>query len=233
MEKGGLEETWGDVLEVLTQVLPVYDKVNKLISLGKDRKLRREGIQRTLIEGDRVLDAGSGPGVMTEIAITLTQKTSDIILIDPLRIMLDAARRRIGDDKPLILGVFENLPFRNQSFDAVMSGFAIRDARRLSLALQEISRVLKNGGGRFLMVDLGKPDNPISRWAIGIYWRYIVGLMAFLIAGRKGLLFSALFTTYKKLPPNKQLRELLSQTFPKVNFIAKMGGGVVIIRSEK
>jgi demethylmenaquinone methyltransferase/2-methoxy-6-polyprenyl-1,4-benzoquinol methylase len=231
MQSRGLGEKWSEVTEVLAKVLPVYDKVNRIISMGTDIKTRKLGLEQTVNSGDVVLDAGSGPGTMSKLMKEM--KNCGVVLLDPLPIMLEAAKERVGSSEPMVLGVFENLPFRDSSFDVVTTGFAIRDAKRLEEALMEIRRVLKDAQGRFLIVDLGKPDNVFTRWFIGIYWRYVVWFIGLLVAGRRGTLFSTLYTTYRKLPTNRELREMMSGIFATVTFTSKMMGGVIIVRSEK
>jgi len=56
----GLGSYWGEVLDVLREIIPVYDKVNSWISLGKDKEHRIRGIKGRVKSGDFILDAGSG-----------------------------------------------------------------------------------------------------------------------------------------------------------------------------
>ena len=62
----GLGSSWNNVLEVLEDIIPVYDKVNSHISLGKDVEHRTRGITGRVKTGDMVLDAGSGFGNMSK-----------------------------------------------------------------------------------------------------------------------------------------------------------------------
>ncbi|MFC1753279.1 class I SAM-dependent methyltransferase [Thermoproteota archaeon] len=232
-KSGGLDEEWNKVVDVLSQIIPVYDRVNHFISFGKDRGYRKEGILKTVESNDIVLDAGAGPGVMSQILLQSVQNIENLVLLDPLNLMLFHARKRIGDKiGHLTLGIFENLPFRDKSFDVVMTGFAIRDARNLSSAVKEINRVLKDEG-RLLIVDLGKPNNQLLRWIIGLHWRYIVGLIGFFAVGKRGLLFTTLYTTYQKLLTNKEQKSLLEEYFSDVSFQTRMLGGLIIVRCEK
>ncbi|NHI03479.1 hypothetical protein DYY67_1274 [Candidatus Nitrosotalea sp. TS] len=47
----GLGSSWGQVLDVLEQIIPVYDKVNSFISLGKDLEFRERGIRGRVNRG--------------------------------------------------------------------------------------------------------------------------------------------------------------------------------------
>ena len=230
---GGLNEEWDKVIDVLSQIIPVYDRVNRFISFGKDLVYRREGILKTVESNDIVLDAGAGPGVMSQILLQSVQDTGNLVLLDPLKVMLSQARKRVVDkNSHFSLGVFESLPFRDKSFDVVMTGFALRDAGNLYVSVMEVHRVLKDGG-RFLIVDLGKPNNRFFRWIIGMHWRYLVGLLGFIAAGRKGLLFTVLYTTYQKLLTNEAQKSLFEEIFSEVSFQTRMLGGLVIVRCKK
>ena len=60
---------WTEVMEVLRAIIPVYDKVNKVISLGKDDKYRLKGIKVRVRPGNMILDAGSGYGYTARLAL--------------------------------------------------------------------------------------------------------------------------------------------------------------------
>ena len=68
----GLGSYWGEVLDVLRDIIPVYDKVNSSISLGKDVEHRTRAIKGRIKGGDKVLDAGSGFGNMSKTALNIT-----------------------------------------------------------------------------------------------------------------------------------------------------------------
>ena len=55
----GLGSYWGNVIDVLEQIIPIYDKVNSFISLGKDIEHRNRAIKTRINKGDIILDAGS------------------------------------------------------------------------------------------------------------------------------------------------------------------------------
>jgi demethylmenaquinone methyltransferase/2-methoxy-6-polyprenyl-1,4-benzoquinol methylase len=100
------------------------------------------------------------------------------------------------------------------------------------LAVKEISRALKSDG-KLVIVDLGKPDTPLKRWIIGIWWRFLVPLITVVTAKRKGLFYKVLYATYEKLPRNGELKRILSLCFGEVEFRSKMLGGLVIVTAKK
>ena len=79
---------WSEVIEVLREIIPIYDKVNSIISLGKDVEHRNRGISGRVVKGNKILDAGSGFGNMSKTALKLTNGDISITLYDPLVPML-------------------------------------------------------------------------------------------------------------------------------------------------
>ncbi|MDE1764242.1 MAG: class I SAM-dependent methyltransferase [Thaumarchaeota archaeon] len=228
----GLGSRWGQVLDVLEQIIPVYDKVNSFISLGKDLEFRERGIRNRVNRGNKVLDAGSGFGNMSKTAMKICDNDLEIALYDPLRPMLKNTGRLFAKIPSLTCGVFEHIPFRDENFDAVLCGYSLRDAISLRTAISEIHRVLKKGG-RFVIVDLGKPDNPLIRSGVSFYLRAVLPIIAMMAGGKLGLKFAALYDTYKLWPQNKKLESLLLEKFTRVEFDTGMMGGAVIVAAYK
>ena len=225
---------WKEVAGVLRSVIPVYDKVNVAISLGKANKYRWEGIKGHVHPGNKILDAGSGFGNMSRIASKITDQHLEMVLYDPLLMMLSRTRNFLPDSSNQYLssGVFEYMPFKEQVFDAVLCGYSLRDAIELESAIAEIYRVLKKGGS-LVVVDLGKPDNKFLRSFVSFYLKYALTVIAFFVAGQSGLKFKTIHGTYKKWPRNSELHSLLSRRFSKVKFKTGLMGAAVIVVAYK
>ena len=224
---------WTEVMEVLRAVIPVYDKVNKVISLGKDDKYRLKGIRGLIRPGNMILDAGSGYGNMSRLALAETRGDAKIVMYDPLLEMLANVKNYLlGSQAALYSGIFEYMPFRDGIFDAVLCGYSLRDSIHLPQAIAEIHRVLKTGG-RLIVIDLGKPDNYILRGMVSIYLKYFLGIFAYLAAGSSGLKFKTLYGTYVRWPKNSELESMLKDKFSHVQFDKSMMGGAVIIAAYK
>ena len=224
---------WGEVIDVLRSIIPVYDRVNRVISLGRDDQFRRKGIFGRVKPGDTILDAGSGFGNMSLVALEAAKGNARIVMYDAIPEMLQNAKGRFNPVKPtLASGVFEHMPFQDGTFDDVLCGYSLRDAIRLKDAISEMHRVLKTGG-RLVIVDLGKPDNSVIRLFNGLYLKYFLGILAFAAAGRAGLRFRTLYGTFLRWPRNSELDSLLRSMFSRVEFERAMMGGAVIIAAYK
>jgi len=224
---------WTEVMEVLRAVIPVYDKVNRVISLGKDEKYRLKGIRGRVRSGNIILDAGSGYGNMSRLALAEAGGDATVVMYDPLLEMLANAKNyMLGSQAALYSGVFESMPFREGIFDAVLCGYSLRDSIDLQQAIAEMHRVLKNDG-RLVIIDLGKPDNRILRGMVSIYLKYFLEIFAYLAAGNSGLKFKTLYGTYVRWPKNSELEYMLREKFSYVQFDRGLMGGAVIIAAYK
>jgi len=228
----GLGSYWGEVMDVLREIIPVYDKVNSIISLGKDVEHRNRGISGRVLPGNRILDAGSGFGNMSKTALKLTDGKISITLYDPLVPMLKNTGSHFDKSPDMINGVFEHIPFRDEEFDAVLCGYSLRDAINLRIAISEIHRVLKKDG-RFVIVDLGKPDKVFIRAGVSFYLRCILPILAFIAGGRLGLKFGTLYGTFKRWPTNEKLEGLLLEKFSRVEFEKDLMGGAIMVAAYK
>jgi demethylmenaquinone methyltransferase/2-methoxy-6-polyprenyl-1,4-benzoquinol methylase len=227
----GLGDFWPRVIDSLRRLAPIYEEVNRTISFNTDLKVRANAVEGRVKAGDMVLDAGSGKGVFTKILLTKQPDVADVVMLDVLPDMLERALCDNGKTHRVI-GVFENMPFRRGSFNLVMAGFALRDARDMKKAVSEISRVLSDSA-RFIVADLGKPDAFLKSAAIAFYWKLIAPFLAFIKHGRAGYEVHTIYGTYRRLPSNSVLKTILAEHFAKVEVVEAMLGGVVTVYAEK
>lgn len=223
---------WEEVIGVLEEIIPVYDKVNRYISLGRDTMHRNRGIRGAVLPGDSVLDAGSGFGNMSRTADMICSSNVHITMYDPLVPMLKNTGALFDNPPGLSCGVFEHIPFKSNVFDAAMCGYSLRDAIRLADALTELHRVLKPGG-RLVIVDLGKPDCMLVRAGVSFYLRAILPIVAYIAGGRLGLKFATLYGTFKRWPKNKVLERMLLERFSRVEFEKDLMGGAIMVAAYK
>jgi demethylmenaquinone methyltransferase / 2-methoxy-6-polyprenyl-1,4-benzoquinol methylase len=238
LKSNGLGNTyWNEVINVLRNIIPVYDKVNSVVSLGKDNDFRKEGILEGVHSGNFILDAGSGFGNMSKTVLNSVSSDVTIVFYDPIYEMLNKVKDNINICiNPfsffLCSGVFEKIPFKSNIFDVVLCGYSLRDAIKLNVAIDELHRVLKKGG-RLVIVDLGKPDNFVSRILVSFYLKYFLAILAFSVAGKRGIPFKTLYGTFLRWPKNQVLNNMLSKSFSKVIFRKKLLGGAIVVVAYK
>ena len=142
---------------------PFYDTLTNILTLGHADRLRRMTIDLALLKpGESLLDVGCGTGGVTIPAKERLGPSGKAVGVDPAPEMIDVARQKAqhkGTDVDFRIGVIENLPFPDASFDVVTASLMIH---HLPVHLQvkglaEIYRVLKPGG-RLLIVDMLSPN---------------------------------------------------------------------------
>lgn len=141
MTRATLAKDPHEVAEMFDGVARRYDLTNTVISLGQDRLWRRATRRALdLTPGDRVLDLGAGTGVST---VEYTDAGAYAVGADISLGMLRAGRHR---GVPLVGANALELPFADDSFDAVTISFALRNVPHTEVALAEMLRVTRPGG---------------------------------------------------------------------------------------
>ncbi len=134
--------------EIFARIARRYDRINRILSFGRERHWRRRAI-RHLPDGV-VLDLGSGTG---DAAGQLAPRR--VVAVDPVVEML-----ALSDIGERVAAVGEALPFGEDTFDGVFSAYVVRNLSSIPDTLAEIHRVLRPEGVAAI-VDLGRPPN---RW---------------------------------------------------------------------
>lgn len=136
-----------------------YDWVVQIMALGQAGRLRRKTVEFAQITpGERILDVGCGTGDLTLRAAERAGSTGQVCGIDPGPEMIATARRK-ADRKHVAVdfrvGVIEQLPYPDDSFDVVLSSLMMHHlpADLKPIGLAEIRRVLKPTG-RLIIVDM-------------------------------------------------------------------------------
>lgn len=160
-----------------------YDLMNRLMTGGLDLRWRQQAIRACALPPDaRILDVGVGTGDLA--AEALRQRPGALVVgCDFTLPMMIRGRRKPGRDRiRWVGGDALRLPFSDEQFDAVVSGFVMRNVANLDLAFQEQARVVRPGG-RVVCLEAVRPP---QRWWTPFYRFYfhrIVPLMGWIVAG--------------------------------------------------
>ena len=136
-----------------------YDLLNRLMTVGQDRRWREELIRRIALQpGERLLDLGCGTG---DLALEALHRcpAARVVGADFASPMLAIARRRTPAGRAdWILADALHLPFAKSTFDVVVSGFLLRNVSDVDAALAEQRRLLNPNRGRMAALDTTPPS---------------------------------------------------------------------------
>lgn len=168
MAKASLEKNPFDVAKMFDGVGKNYDITNTVLSFGQDRKWREKTRERlNLKPGERVLDLAAGTAVST---VELKKSGAWVVACDFSQGMLAAGKDR---DVPKVVGDGMQLPFADNSFDAVTISYGLRNVHDYQAALREMARVTKPGG-RLTIAEFSTPNVPGFKT---IYKEYLTRLL--------------------------------------------------------
>lgn len=148
------------VAKMFDNISENYDGLNRVISFGIDVKWRKKVVAIVGKNNPKqILDIATGTG---DLAIMLAGLQPDkVIGLDISEGMLEVGKQKVTKAKlsnmiDLIVGDSENMPFEDNSFDAITVSFGVRNFANLDKGLKEIKRVLKPGG-TFVVLETSVP----------------------------------------------------------------------------
>lgn len=207
------EEKARSVQAMFNRIAPRYDLMNRLMTGGQDIGWRKIVIRLAEIpEGGRVLDLGAGTGDLSREALRQSPGCRPIAADFTLGMML-AGKKENSTSFDWSCADALNLPFPDQSFDAVVSGFLLRNVVDLKRALKEQLRVLKPGG-RIVALDTTRPRPSLLSPFIRFHMHRVIPFMGRLLTNSP--------EAYVYLPSTSEnflLAEDLQERFKETGFI--------------
>jgi len=188
-----------------------YDGLNRVISFGIDIKWRQKVVNIVKETNPKtILDIATGTG---DLAIQLTQTSATkIIGLDLSSGMLDIGNLKIKkkglqDRIEMVLGDSENIPFKDNTFDAITVAFGVRNFETLEKGLKEILRVLKPNG-IFVILETSVPSKTPFKQGYKFYTRYILPLIGKVFSKDKNA-YQYLSESASVFPYGKTLNNIL------------------------
>ena len=193
------------------------DGLNRVISFGIDVKWRNKVVALVKkTQPESILDIATGTG---DLAINLTKTNAKkIIGLDISEGMLEVGRKKITNKKldetiTMMVGDSENLPFDNDTFDAITVAFGIRNFENLEKGLSEILRVLKPNG-IFAILETSVPSKTPYKQGYKFYTKYILPSIGKLFS-KDQMAYSYLSESASVFPHGETLNNILR----KIGFI--------------
>lgn len=157
-----------------------YDFITVVLSYGQDRRWKRRLVALAAPRpGARALDLATGTG---DIAFALAARGSRVVGLDITYRMIELARGKVarGLAVRFLVGDMLALPFPAGAFDIVTTGYGLRNVPDLTVAIDEIGRVLASGG-QLLSLDFNRPSNRIVRAAYLAYLTSVGATLGWLL----------------------------------------------------
>ena len=191
-----LSEKGENIRQMFGAIAPRYDFLNRLLSLGIDRRWRKRAVGMLRYhEGARILDVATGTG---DVALEIARRTPASVKItgaDFCREMVELGRAKVASSTysgriDFQVAPCEDLPFEDNTFDSITIAFGIRNVVDRGLGLSEMWRVLRPGG-RIVILEFSTPRSQLFRQIYYFYFRRLLPMV--------GGIFSR-YNAYKYLP---------------------------------
>ena len=176
------------VSDMFDDISSSYDKVNRFISLGLDG-LWKKRLVRLVVERQpsNLLDLATGTA---DLPLRFAESgLRNITGLDLSPLMLEEGQKRVdihpqGEHIKLIQGDSENLPFHDNSFDAITVSYGIRNYENLLKGLQETCRVLKPTG-QLLILETSVPTVFPFKQGYALFTKRVMPWIGGLMSGDK------------------------------------------------
>jgi len=229
------------VNDLFTAIARRYDLLNDLQSFGLHRRWKNRVAELAAVgSSQRALDVCCGTG---DIALALAHSGAEVTGLDFSQAMLKIANSRSQKSEArsqnivfhapvFVQGDAMQLPFPDNSFDAVTVGYGLRNLASWEAGLGEMVRVSKPGG-RVVVLDFGKPPNRLWRVIYFLHLKISVPLMGRLFCGNADA-YAYILESLKHYPAQygvaEKMRELKLSNVRIVNLV---GGAMAINYGEK
>jgi demethylmenaquinone methyltransferase/2-methoxy-6-polyprenyl-1,4-benzoquinol methylase len=207
------------------RIAPVYDVMNRMMSVGLDQRWRRLTAQAAVQPGDRVLDACCGTG---DLALADEAAGGHVTGLDFSERMLERARRK-STSIEWVRGDVLELPFEDAAFDAATVGFGVRNVADLERGLAQLARVVRPGG-RLGILEITQPRG-LLRPFYRLWFDGLVPLAGKLLPG--GSAYTYLPASVRRFPGPDELAGLLHRVgFDDVRY-RLLAGGIVALHTGR
>ena len=215
-----LESKKDQVKHMFNMIASKYDFLNHTLSLGMDYVWRKKAIKKILNNPKEILDIATGTA---DFAISAAKHTqANITGIDISDQMIYVGNKKIQQKKlnnriKLSIEDSENLPYLDNSYDAITAGFGVRNFENLEKGLSEIHRVVKKNG----YVVILEPSTPKAfplKQIFSIYFQKILPFIGSLVSKDKSA-YSYLPNSVQSFPEGDDFLKILNkQGFSKTNY---------------
>jgi len=196
------------VRELFNSIAGRYDLVNRLTTLGLDKRWRRKACEIALaymdVKKPRILDVACGTGDMIRCMMKRLEKRgvpARFYGLDCSERMLEIAKKKVPFAE-LKVGNAEDIPFPEGSFDLVSVAFGLRNFSEREKTISEIHRVLKQGG-ILLLLEFSRNESFLGKLA-WFYTRSVVPIIGGILTGNREA-YNHLWRSIEAFPSPEEL----------------------------
>jgi len=225
------------VNDLFARIARRYDLINDLQSFGLHRSWKRRVVDLARVAaGAKALDLCCGTG---DISFALAQRGADVTGLDfsPQMLEVAAARQKKMTNAEcrmpkFLQGDAQQLPFGENTFDIVTVGYGLRNLTSWQRGLDEMCRVARPGA-RLIVLDFGKPANPLWRAIYFTHLKMSVPLIGLLFCGDASA-YAYILESLKHYPAQLAVAEKMRELkLGNVRVINLLGGAMAINYGEK
>lgn len=202
------------VREMFDNIAPAYDRLNRAMSMGQDRRWRRKAVAAvTAANPAKIIDIATGTG---DFAISLAHAipTAQVTGLDLSEGMIMRGRSKVkkaGLDKrvTLVCGDCLNAPEEIRGADVVTVAFGVRNFADLAAGYRAMHDMLKPGG-TLCVIELSTPSSPLIKPFYNLYTRMIIPAMGRMVSKDRRA-YSYLPESIAAVPRGKHMLALMEQ----------------------
>lgn len=201
------------VAKMFDNISEDYDGLNRVISLGIDVSWRKK-VVKLVGENNpqQILDIATGTG---DLALMMSQLNPEkIVGLDISEGMLNVGKQKVAkanlsEKIKMVVGDSENIPFPDNTFDAITVSFGVRNFENLDKGLTEILRVLKPGG-KFVVLETSNPTKFPFKQGYKLYTNFILPIIGKLFSKDK-VAYSYLSESANSFPFGEAFNNILQK----------------------
>ncbi len=224
------------VQKMFSSIARYYDLNNTVLSLGLHHRWKKKTVELAeLGPGDRVADVGTGTADLAILAADQVGEKGNVVAIDLNEAMLQRGLAKLVGRSGVMMarGNAERLPLKDQSVDAVLTGFCMRNVTDFDGALAEIFRVLKPKG-RMVCLEFSRPQHPIFRKLYDFYSFQILPAVGQWVSNDQTGVYDYLPASIRQFPDQETFaKKLRRMGFTEVAYYNRAGGIVAIHIGKK
>ena len=201
------------VAQMFDNISENYDGLNRVISLGIDVSWRKKVVKLVGENNPKqILDIATGTG---DLALMMASLDPDkIVGLDISQGMLEVGKQKIAKENlnhkiEMVVGDSENIPFNDNTFDAITVSFGVRNFENLDKGLTEILRVLKPNG-KFVVLETSNPTKFPFKQGYKFYTNFILPLIGKIFSKDK-IAYSYLSESANSFPFGKAFNNILQK----------------------